>query len=461
MGVLVAFGDDANFVVSVGGFHPAFTPPPLPFPTPKRIAISTSSTRRPRASAPTGYFAVTTNTVQFGARAELFFGFGAAASRATRLRRADPVLAVPLHRRDLGVLLGEGLRRRRVRRRRSTSRSRARRRGTRTGTASISFLFFSISRRRSTSRGASAGHDPAADRGAADPRGRARQARELDARCCHRQSSLLVSLRTLDPAEADARAAPGRHAAGQPARGAARPRARHGSAARSRATSTGFTLAVAGRRAREGARLAGAVRAGAVPGLRRRRQALAAAVRGACRRHRARRAAASLRLGATRSRASSATTLTIIDTNYRRFQRRFVRSPALLSRTSSPATRRADRPLSQPRRRRARAVRRAASRCAARRTRSPRRPTTPRVAAAVREPGGGARRTSLARIAADPTLADDAARDPARSRRGRMSTRSATYSFLPWLRQGIANTIAAADGDAGGDARAASTSSCS
>ena len=34
MGLLVAFGDDANFVLSVGGFHPRYTPPPLPFPDP-------------------------------------------------------------------------------------------------------------------------------------------------------------------------------------------------------------------------------------------------------------------------------------------------------------------------------------------------------------------------------------------------------------------------------------------
>jgi hypothetical protein len=32
MGLLVAYGADANFVLSVGGFHPQFNPPPLPFP---------------------------------------------------------------------------------------------------------------------------------------------------------------------------------------------------------------------------------------------------------------------------------------------------------------------------------------------------------------------------------------------------------------------------------------------
>ncbi len=73
MGLLVAFGDDANFVVSVGGFHPRFTPPPLPFPSPNRIAITLINTDFARVRIE-GYFAVTSNTLQFGARAELFFG---------------------------------------------------------------------------------------------------------------------------------------------------------------------------------------------------------------------------------------------------------------------------------------------------------------------------------------------------------------------------------------------------
>ncbi len=43
MGLLVAWGAEANFVVSVGGFHPRFTPPPLPFPSPRRIALDLSN----------------------------------------------------------------------------------------------------------------------------------------------------------------------------------------------------------------------------------------------------------------------------------------------------------------------------------------------------------------------------------------------------------------------------------
>lgn len=76
MGLLAAFGDDANFVLSVGGFHPRFSPPALPFPVPTRISLSilNESWGRVRAEA---YLAVTSNTVQFGARAEAYFGFDA------------------------------------------------------------------------------------------------------------------------------------------------------------------------------------------------------------------------------------------------------------------------------------------------------------------------------------------------------------------------------------------------
>jgi len=76
MGMLIAFGADANFVLSVGGFHPSFSPPALPFPSPRRIAFDIVNTpvARIRAEA---YFAVTTNTAQVGARAELYFGFEA------------------------------------------------------------------------------------------------------------------------------------------------------------------------------------------------------------------------------------------------------------------------------------------------------------------------------------------------------------------------------------------------
>jgi hypothetical protein len=76
LGLLVAYGDRPDFVLSVGGFHPAFKPPPLPFPVPRRISINILNNGVERISVD-GYFAVTSNTAQFGAHAELFFGFSA------------------------------------------------------------------------------------------------------------------------------------------------------------------------------------------------------------------------------------------------------------------------------------------------------------------------------------------------------------------------------------------------
>jgi hypothetical protein len=76
LGLLFAYGDNANFVLSVGGFHPQFNPPPLPFPTPQRISANIINESFARIHCD-GYFAVTTNTVQFGAHSDYFFGFSA------------------------------------------------------------------------------------------------------------------------------------------------------------------------------------------------------------------------------------------------------------------------------------------------------------------------------------------------------------------------------------------------
>lgn len=77
LGVLAAFGSDANFIVSVGGFHPTYNPPALPFPDISRIAINILNTpvARVRVDA---YFAITSNTVQFGAQVEIYFGISIA-----------------------------------------------------------------------------------------------------------------------------------------------------------------------------------------------------------------------------------------------------------------------------------------------------------------------------------------------------------------------------------------------
>src|ERR1035437_238042 len=76
MGLLVAWGDNANFVVSVGGFNPQFNPPPLPFPVPDRVEVDIINESFARIQCQ-GYFAVTSNTVQFGASSSYYFGFSA------------------------------------------------------------------------------------------------------------------------------------------------------------------------------------------------------------------------------------------------------------------------------------------------------------------------------------------------------------------------------------------------
>ncbi|WP_410675216.1 DUF6603 domain-containing protein [Amycolatopsis sp. cmx-4-68] len=76
MGVLVAWGGARDLIVTVGGFHPAFRPPPLPFPVPDRLAVNLLN-RGGQLVRLTGYFAVTSNTVQFGGDVEVRLGFSA------------------------------------------------------------------------------------------------------------------------------------------------------------------------------------------------------------------------------------------------------------------------------------------------------------------------------------------------------------------------------------------------
>jgi hypothetical protein len=72
MAVRIAWGDDTNFLLTVGGFHPAYTPPPLGLPDLRRLGIVIfQGNPNLRAEA---YFAVTSNTVQFGAKVELYAG---------------------------------------------------------------------------------------------------------------------------------------------------------------------------------------------------------------------------------------------------------------------------------------------------------------------------------------------------------------------------------------------------
>ncbi|MCP4314777.1 MAG: hypothetical protein GY789_01735 [Hyphomicrobiales bacterium] len=72
MALRIYWGENANFLMTVGGFHPAYVPPPMDLPDIRRIAISLM-TGNPRISAE-AYFAVTSNTVQFGGRVEAYAG---------------------------------------------------------------------------------------------------------------------------------------------------------------------------------------------------------------------------------------------------------------------------------------------------------------------------------------------------------------------------------------------------
>lgn len=73
MALRIGYGDNPAFVLSVGGFHPAFNPPPQPSlpANMSRLTINLLGGNNPRLTLST-YFAITSNTVQFGAKLELF-----------------------------------------------------------------------------------------------------------------------------------------------------------------------------------------------------------------------------------------------------------------------------------------------------------------------------------------------------------------------------------------------------
>lgn len=73
MALRIGWGDQAIFVISVGGFHPAFHEVPPDLTGMRRLSIALLSGDNPRLVAQT-YFAVTSNTVQSGASVELYAG---------------------------------------------------------------------------------------------------------------------------------------------------------------------------------------------------------------------------------------------------------------------------------------------------------------------------------------------------------------------------------------------------
>jgi hypothetical protein len=71
MALRLYWGQDANFLLTVGGFHPAYQPPPMNLPAIRRLTLALLSGDNPRLVLEL-YFAVTSNTVQFGAKLELY-----------------------------------------------------------------------------------------------------------------------------------------------------------------------------------------------------------------------------------------------------------------------------------------------------------------------------------------------------------------------------------------------------
>ena len=297
------------------------------------------------------------------------------------------------------------------------------------------FLFFDIDVDFDITWGDGARHDAAADRGACRCSTASSTSPRTGARCSRRRRTCSSSLRTLDPAADGARPAPARHAAGQPARGAARPRRSTRSATRSRRDANRFSLERqrGGGLAKRGDATR-AVRAGAVPGLRRRGQALAS--RPSSPSHGGIDAVGRRRRSCAPARWRSARRPLRADHHRHELPPRSHALPAprrrCCSRTSSPAPRVARSPLSQHQQAQAAAVRRHG------RGRRPRRyavalPADNTAVARTRSfPSEATARDYLARAARRrPALAGDAARHP-RLRGGGM-TDAARHLLVPAL----------------------------
>ncbi len=71
MALRLDWGADANFLLTVGGFHPAYQPPAMDLPAIRRLTLALLEGDNPRLKLEM-YFAVTSNTAQFGAQLELY-----------------------------------------------------------------------------------------------------------------------------------------------------------------------------------------------------------------------------------------------------------------------------------------------------------------------------------------------------------------------------------------------------
>ena len=105
MAFRLQWGQNAKFLLSVGGFNPGFQAP-APFPTLRRASIDFMATGNPSLTA-SGYLAITPNTAQIGASIELkASGYGIDVHGLAGLRRDVRVLAVLAEREHLGGRAG-------------------------------------------------------------------------------------------------------------------------------------------------------------------------------------------------------------------------------------------------------------------------------------------------------------------------------------------------------------------
>ena len=72
MAVRLKWGENPDFLLTVGGFHPSYTPPPLALPSLRRLSIDILNTSISKIRVEC-YQAITSNTVQFGAKADISF----------------------------------------------------------------------------------------------------------------------------------------------------------------------------------------------------------------------------------------------------------------------------------------------------------------------------------------------------------------------------------------------------
>ena len=72
--IRICWGSQPDLVASIGGFHPSYTPGGEPQAAGDAAAIRCRCSRTTRGSRLELYFAVTSNTIQFGARLEFFVG---------------------------------------------------------------------------------------------------------------------------------------------------------------------------------------------------------------------------------------------------------------------------------------------------------------------------------------------------------------------------------------------------